>query len=399
MNALTQLGRYRILGELGRGAMGVVYRAEDPVLDRPLAIKTIFISAEDADRKEYEARFTQEARAAGKLAHPGIVTIYDVGREGDLIYMAMELLEGTDLATRAAQNRFSIAEGVGIVEQVADALAFAHDRGVVHRDIKPPNIMLVGRGRVKIMDFGIARMRSSDLKTQTGMMLGTPRYMSPEQVAGRPVDQRSDIFSLGTVLYEVLTGTKLFSGADATEIMYNVAQLRPVPPSRINRQVPSMLDLVVAKALEKDAAERYQDAHQFAADLRACLNELGVHRPEPDRTLPPDRTLRMGAGDEDKTARMGIDDDPTLADAGTRGGTRAQVIIVDSNTRLRLSQIFDSSPAVKRLTEPEMKDHARLVKSPKAPTLLTQFWFDPELRLLGFAVLGTACVGTLLAAL
>ena len=398
MAELTQLGRYNILGELGRGAMGVVYRAQDPVLDRPLAIKTIFISADDADRKEYEARFTQEARAAGKLAHPGIVTIYDVGREGDLIYMAMELLEGTDLSTRAAAQRFSITEAVRIAEQVADALAFAHDRGVVHRDVKPPNIMLLSRNRVKIMDFGIARMRSSDLKTQTGMMLGTPRYMSPEQVAGRPVDQRSDIFSLGTVLYELLTGTKLFSGADATEIMYNVAQLRPVPPSRINRQVPSMLDLVVAKSLEKDANERYQDAHQFGADLRACLNELGVHRPDPDRTQPPDQTQRLGA-DDDKTARLGAQEDAaTIAEGGARGGTRAQVIIVDSNTRLRLSQIFDSAAAVKRLTEPEMKDHARLVKSPRPPSFLTQFWFDPELRFLGIAVLIVAAIGVLLAA-
>jgi len=398
MGEMTQLGRYKILGELGRGAMGVVYRAEDPVLDRPLAIKTIFIPADDADRKEYEARFTQEARAAGKLAHPGIVTIYDVGREGELVYMAMELLEGVDLASRGAKQRFSVIEAVRIVEQVADALAFAHDRGVVHRDIKPPNIMLVGRGRVKIMDFGIARMRTSDLKTQTGMMLGTPRYMSPEQVAGRPVDQRSDIFSLGVVLYEMLTGTKLFSGNDATEIMYNVAQLRPVPPSRINRQVPAMLDLVVAKALEKDAGERYQDAHQFAADLRACLNELGVPRPEPDRTVPPDRTVRMGPGDDEKTARLGVDEDATLADAGPRGGTRAQVIIVDSNTRLRLSQIFDSAAAVKRLLEPEKRDHARLIKAPKPPTLLTQFWFDPELRLTGFAVLAVAVIGIWFAA-
>ncbi|HEX7810355.1 MAG TPA: serine/threonine-protein kinase [Burkholderiales bacterium] len=396
---MTQLGRYKILGELGRGAMGVVYRAQDPVLDRPLAIKTIFISAEDADRKEYEARFTQEARAAGKLAHPGIVTIYDVGREGDLIYMAMELLEGTDLGTRAARQRFPITEAVQIVEQVADALAFAHDRGVVHRDIKPPNIMLVGRGRVKIMDFGIARMRTSDLKTQTGMMLGTPRYMSPEQVAGRPVDQRSDIFSLGTVLYEMLTGTKLFSGNDATEIMYNVSQLRPVPPSRINRQVPAMLDLVVAKALEKDADERYQDAHQFGADLRACLSELGVHRPEPDSTQRMERTIPDGAtGASDRTERIGADDAGTIADGGARGGTRAQVIIVDSNTRLRFSQIFDSTAAVRRLVEPEMKDHARLIKSPRPPTLLTQFWFDPELRLLGFSVLAAAVIGVLVVA-
>ena len=346
MSDATQLGRYRILGELGRGAMGVVYRAEDPVLDRQLAIKTVFVPADDADRSEYEARFTQEARAAGKLGHPGIVTIYDVGREGGMVYMAMELLEGVDLGAQAAARRFSVPEAVSIAERVADALAFAHDRGVVHRDIKPPNIMLVGGGRVKIMDFGIARMRSSDLKTQTGLMMGTPRYMSPEQVAGRPVDQRSDIFSLGTVLYELLTGTKLFAGDDATEIMYNVSQLRPVPPSRINRQVPAMLDLVLAKALEKDANERYQDAHEFAADLRACLNELGVQHADPDTTQRMDRSPGAAPEDDDKTEKWQVGDDETIrtaADAGMRTrSAKPQNIIVDSNTRLAVSQIFDS---------------------------------------------------------
>ena len=304
MSEMLQLGRYKILGELGRGAMGIVYRAQDPVLDRQLAIKTVFVPADDADRREYEVRFTQEARAAGKLGHPGIVTIYDVGREGEVVYMAMELLEGVDLGAQAETQRFPVPEAVGIVERVADALAFAHDRGVVHRDIKPPNIMLVGRGRIKIMDFGIARMRSSDLKTQTGLMMGTPRYMSPEQVAGRTVDQRSDIFSLGTVLYELLTGTKLFAAEDATEIMYNVSRLRPVPPSRINRQVPAMLDLVVAKALEKDVGERYQDAHQFAADLRACLNELGVQRADTETTQRIDRRTGAARGDDDKTEKL-----------------------------------------------------------------------------------------------
>lgn len=385
MSDTTQLGRYRILGELGRGAMGVVYRAEDPVLDRQLAIKTVFVPADDADRAEYEARFTQEARAAGKLAHPGIVTIYDVGREGEVVYMAMELLEGVDLSAQAATRRFSVTEAVGIVERVADALSFAHDRGVVHRDIKPPNIMLVGGGRVKIMDFGIARMRSSDLKTQTGLMLGTPRYMSPEQVAGRPVDQRSDIFSLGIVLYELLTGTKLFAGDGATEIMYNVSQLRPVPPSRINRQVPAMLDLVVAKALEKDAGERYQDAHQFAADLRACLNELGVQRAETDTTQRIDR--RSGAAQEgEKTARIPTGEaDATMPaiDSGmrTRSG-KPQNIIVDSNTRLAVSQLFDSSAALKRLTEPEKKDHGRLTVSPRPSNFAVRTWRDLEMRIL-----------------
>jgi serine/threonine protein kinase len=399
---LVQLGRYRILGELGRGAMGVVYRAEDPALERQLAIKTIFVPADDADRKEYEARFTQEARAAGKLGHPGIVTIYDVGREGGMVYIAMELLEGVDLGTQSASRRFSVTEAAGIVERVADALSFAHDRGVVHRDIKPPNIMLVGGGRVKIMDFGIARMRSSDLKTQTGMMMGTPRYMSPEQVAGRPVDQRSDIFSLGTVLYELLTGTKLFSGNDATEIMYNVSQLRPVPPSRINRQVPSMLDLVVAKALEKDAGERYQDAHQFAADLRACLNELGVQRNTPDTTQRMDRRNGAATGEGDKTEKLQageIDATMPAIDPGmrTRSG-KPQNIIVDSNTRLAVSHIFDSSAALQRLTDPEKKDHARLIDSPRPSNFLVRMWRDLEMRVLVGLILAATLAGIIIAA-
>jgi serine/threonine protein kinase len=401
MSDMTQLGRYKILGELGRGAMGIVYRAEDPVLDRQLAIKTVFVPADDADRREYEARFTQEARAAGKLGHPGIVTIYDVGREGEVVYMAMELLEGVDLGTQAATRRFSVTEAVGIVERVADALAFAHDRGVVHRDIKPPNIMLVGGGRVKIMDFGIARMRSSDLKTQTGLMMGTPRYMSPEQVAGRPVDQRSDIFSLGTVLYELLTGTKLFAGNDATEIMYNVSQLRPVPPSRINRQVPAMLNLVVAKAMEKDVGERYQNAHQFAADLRACLNELGVQRADTDTTQRIDR--RSGAAQaDDKTEKLRAGDGDATVSAiddgmGTRSG-KPQNIIVDSNTRLAVSHIFDSSAALKRLTEPEKKDYARLIASPRPSNFLVRMWRDLEMRILVGIILAVTIAGVFIAA-
>ena len=401
MSDTTQLGRYRILGELGRGAMGVVYRAEDPLLDRQLAIKTVFVPADDADRSEYEARFTQEARAAGKLGHPGIVTIYDVGREGEVVYMAMELLEGVDLGAQAATRRFPVTEAVSIVERVADALSFAHDRGVVHRDIKPPNIMLVGGGRVKIMDFGIARMRSSDLKTQTGLMMGTPRYMSPEQVAGRPVDQRSDIFSLGTVLYELLTGTKLFAGDGATEIMYNVSQLRPVPPSRLNRQVPAMLDLVVAKALEKDAGERYQDAHQFAADLRACLNELGVQRADTDTTQRIDR--RSGAAQvDDRTEKMQIGDADAAVPAidpgmRTRSG-KPQNIIVDSNTRLAVSHLFDSSAALKRLTEPEKKDHGRLIASPRPSNFAVRMWRDLEMRILVGVILAATIAGIFIAA-
>ncbi len=383
-----QLGRYRILDELGRGAMGIVYKAEDPMLQRPLAIKTITIPADDDNREEYEARFSQEARAAGRLAHPGIVTVYDVGREGDHVFMAMELLEGIDLGARAARSRISVKEAVEIAEQVASALAFAHDRGVVHRDIKPQNIMIVAGERVKIMDFGIARMRSSDVKTQTGIMLGTPRYMSPEQVAGRPVDHRSDIFSLGTVLYEMLTNTKLFSGDDPTEMMYNVSQLRPVSPSHINRQVPPMLDLLVARALEKDPEARYQDAHQLAADLHACLGELGEHRADDDSTVRSERAPANGKaarGADAKTRTLRVDDQQAKPAANADSTKRtpanwAPGTLVDSNTRLSPSRIFDSSEAMDRLAAPDKRDHRRLVRTPHPPGIVSRLWRDSELR-------------------
>src|SRR5688572_27155443 len=201
--------------------MGVVYRAQDPALDRVVALKTIILSDDADGRKDYEKRFALEAKAAGKLNHPNIVTTFDFGEHGDLAYLAMELLEGTDLRTRLKEGPLPTAEAVGIAAQVADGLSFAHERGIVHRDIKPGNIMLLERGGAKIMDFGIARMRSDDFKTSTGMVLGTPRFMSPEQITGGRIDQRSDLFSLGSVLYEMLTGEMLFAGADNPQIAHN----------------------------------------------------------------------------------------------------------------------------------------------------------------------------------
>ncbi len=406
--SVSQLGRYRILDELGRGAMGIVYKAEDPILDRPLAIKTIFIPVDEEDRKEYEARFNQEARAAGRLAHPGIVTIYDVGREGEMVYMAMELLDGVDLAARAKEKRFSVAETLEIAAQVADALAFAHDRGVVHRDIKPPNIMIIEKDRVKLMDFGIARMRQSELKTQTGVMLGTPRYMSPEQVSGRPTDHRSDIFSLGTVLYEMLTGSKLYAGGDPSEVMYNVVNLQPVPPSYINRQVPTMLDLVVAKALQKDPDARYQDTHQFASDLRTCLVELNATAVNVDETT---NTAPLGTEQTVATARLECDEIATsssneeeqngetvrLATTMTKSRYRTPTIMVDANTRLPVSRGFDCDAALERLTDPSPKDRARLVSQPKYPGFFKRAVHDSELRVLATIVLIAVAVSLLIA--
>ena len=266
-----RFGRFRVLDELGRGAMGVVWRAEDPALGRVVAIKTITLTGTEEERAHFEARFLQEARAAGGVGHPSIITIYDVGREGDVAFMAMELLEGRELRDLIRGGSLAPSEAVEIAARVAEALAAAHERGVIHRDVKPGNIMVLSDGRVKVMDFGIARLRDPDVKTATGMLLGSPRYMSPEQVSGEPFDHRADIFSLGVVLYEMLTGITPFSGEDMTQLMYQVVNAAAVPPSHVNRTLPPVLDYIVARALKKKPEERYATASEFAADLRDAI--------------------------------------------------------------------------------------------------------------------------------
>jgi serine/threonine-protein kinase len=326
-------GRYRIVAEIGRGAMGVVYRAVDPALDRMVAIKTIHLSDDLAERAEYEARFQQEAKAAARLSHPNIVTIYDIGREGDLVYMAMELLEGDELRARLERGRLPVREAVDIAAQVADALAYAHDFEVVHRDIKPANVMCLRGGAVKITDFGIARLRLSDVKTQTGMLLGSPRYMAPEQIAGRRVDARADLFSLGVVLYEMLTGAPPFAGEAMGAILYNVANTTPAAPSAANPEVPPMLDLVVAKALAKDPEGRYSHAREMAADLRACLARSGAAT-----------AARAGA---DATLRL----DATQVAAQMAGAAPARSEpTAEAAVRYAISRRFDSAVALHRLS-------------------------------------------------
>ncbi|MBL8527712.1 MAG: serine/threonine protein kinase [Burkholderiales bacterium] len=297
----TILGRYRVEGELGRGAMGVVYRAVDPLLERPVAVKTVNLSEAGDAAAEFDARFQQEAKAAARLAHPNVITVYDVGRQGQVAFMAMEFLEGRDLREIMADRpRLPVAEAIGIAAQVADGLAYAHERGVVHRDIKPANIMVLGGGLAKIMDFGIARLRVSDVRTRTGVLLGSPKYMSPEQVLGQGADARSDLFSLGVVLYEMLTGAAPFSGDSVSNLMHQIATASTPAPSRFNSEVPPLLDLVVAKALAKKPEERYQSGAQFAADLRECGAGLAAaqQRKAPDDTIAKDRTLRLAADSE-----------------------------------------------------------------------------------------------------
>jgi serine/threonine-protein kinase len=345
VSAPTQtLGRYRILAELGRGAMGVVYRAEDPMLSRTVAIKTINMVADPAERAEYEKRFYQEAKAAGGLSHPNVVTIYDIGHAGDVVYMAMEYVEGTELRDLLNRGRIDAAVAVDIVAQVAEGLAYAHARGIVHRDVKPANIMVPRDGPAKIMDFGIARMRASDVKTQTGMLLGSPKYMAPEQLLGGQVDQRCDIFSLGVVLYEALTGAPPFSGADITQVMYQIVHADPPPPSALNSRVPPMLDLIVAKALAKDPAARYPDARELAADLRACRAQVAARAvaADSDDTI----VLAPAQGDASRTEASQTlrIDPPPVAPPPRTAPPRA-----DAGVRLRISRRFDSGAAMRRL--------------------------------------------------
>jgi eukaryotic-like serine/threonine-protein kinase len=281
---LEVLGRYRILDIVGRGAMGIVYKAIDPVIDRIVAIKTVNLLLSSEDMAEYEARFQQEIKAAGRLNHPNIVTIYDVGRTEHMAYMAMEFLDGKELKDLlAAGERPDVETTVDLTAQVADGLSFAHSHDIIHRDIKPSNIMVINTPNgvlAKITDFGIARMPASAVKTMTGLILGSPRYMSPEQVIGKAIDHRSDIFSLGVVLYETLTGIAPFDGDNINAIMYATVNTNPVPPSTLNPEVPHMLDLIVAKALAKPADDRYQNMRELVKDLREVrrlmLNATGA---------------------------------------------------------------------------------------------------------------------------
>ncbi|MDB5866514.1 MAG: serine/threonine protein kinase [Betaproteobacteria bacterium] len=296
VNVLTvetrKLGRYQIVSEIGQGAMGTVYKAVDPLLDRTVALKTIGIAANDPDLAEYEARFYLEAKAVGGLNHPNIVTVHDVGNSGSMPYLAMEFVEGTELSALTGEgNPLPVEQVLNIGVQVADGLAYAHAHGVIHRDIKPANILLARDGVAKIADFGIARMRSAEARNETSNVMGSPRYMSPEQVLGRRADHRSDIFSLGVMLYEMLTGAPPFAGADLNAILFQIVNLVAPAPSSVNPAVPTMLDFIVAKALAKSPDERYGSSRELADDLQQCRANLGAAPRVASIAMPPQRIL------------------------------------------------------------------------------------------------------------
>jgi eukaryotic-like serine/threonine-protein kinase len=271
MTTELKAGRYEISGELGRGAMGVVYKATDPVIGRTVAVKTIKLSEEGTglSRPELLTRFQTEARAAGLLTHPNIVVVFDAGEEDGLYYITMELVEGKSLQAHLDGGQaFALPRVLRIMEQTCSALQFAHERNVVHRDIKPANLMLTADDTVKVTDFGTAKILQFGTLQQTAHVMGTPSYMSPEQVKGRAVDGRSDIFSLGVMLYEMVTGEKPFPGQNITTVIYKIVNEEPVPPRQIDPSIHPGISAVVMKALAKEPEARYQSCREMLEDLR-----------------------------------------------------------------------------------------------------------------------------------
>jgi serine/threonine protein kinase len=304
----STLGPYRVTAKLGEGGMGEVWLAEDTRLERPVALKTL--PSELALDPARQDRFEAEAKTASTLNHPNVTHIYEVGETDGVRFIAMEYVEGTDLTEAVRRAPLATEEIARIGVQLADALAEAHEAGIVHRDIKPGNLMLTSRGRLKVLDFGLAKLRPeldgpldedapTQSVTQPGVVVGTVRYMSPEQTLGRSLDARSDLFSAGIVLYELATGRAPFLGSTSTETIVKITRDQPQPVRELNAEVPTELDRIIRKCLEKDPDHRYQNARDLMLDLEALRrdSESGTIRqqtPTPRRSFPT-RAVAIGA--------------------------------------------------------------------------------------------------------
>ena len=292
--SLKKLGRYELTRVLGKGAMGVVYEGRDPNLDRRVAIKTVKVEnlSEEA-AAEYEHRFRTEARSAARLQHPNIVSVYDSDRDGDTAFLVMEYIQGDDLKHHLDRGvRYSLEQSLKMVRDLLSALDYAHKQGIVHRDIKPANLLIEPGGRVKLTDFGVARIQDSSESTRTqGSMVGTLKYMSPEQVQGQKIDTRADLFSVGVVLYQLLTDKRPFDGDNDFSIIHQIIGHSPPPPSSFNARLPAAIDAVVARALAKNRDERFATARDFAVALQSAIRRAEDQTvvPPADPTRSPDR--------------------------------------------------------------------------------------------------------------
>jgi serine/threonine protein kinase len=274
---IKRFGRYEVVSELGRGAMGVVYKARDPQIDRLVAVKTVSLLGQEPEQQdEFRQRFIREAQAAGRLHHPGIVAIFDVGEDPEThdSFIVLEHVAGESLSrVLSREKKLSLPRALQLAEEIAEALDYAHSQGVVHRDIKPANILLTEDGHAKIADFGIAKLNLAHF-TLPGRLLGTPAYMAPEQLVGDGSDGRSDLFSLGVILYAMVTGHSPFHGNSATTVCYKVVNREPVPATAFDLELPRSLDPVISRAMAKDPADRYQRGAEFASDLHQLRLEF-----------------------------------------------------------------------------------------------------------------------------
>jgi eukaryotic-like serine/threonine-protein kinase len=326
---LEQIGKYKILEKIGEGAMGEVYKAHDPVLNRFVAVKTISaeLGADDTLRK----RFEREAQSAARLNHPNIITVFDYGEEQGKIFMAMELLDGSDLKQVIARRApLSLDDKLSVVDQIAEGLAFAHAHDIVHRDLKPANVHLLSNGQAKIMDFGLARLGGSEM-TRVGMVMGTPHYMSPEQVRGERADARSDVFALGCVFYELLTYRKPFDADSMHSVLFKVMQEEPPSVQDLTPGIPAVLAQVVERAMAKDASQRFQNASEFRSALHRAMQAVAAGQGEkslPDLGAPaapgaPSRASDASGSRSASSARAAASA-AGAARASSAAGSRAQ---------------------------------------------------------------------------
>src|SRR3954464_668285 len=325
---LKTLGRYNLERVLGKGAMGVVYEGVDPRLGRRVAIKTILKSHLDEDTaKDYSMRFVREAQAVARLNHPHVVQVFDFGEEGDIAYLVMEFIKGKELkAFFDANERFDLKEVVRIMSELCEALEFAHAAGIIHRDIKPANVMIDAQGRTKLTDFGVARVQDSDKtsveRTQAGTMVGTPAYMSPEQITGANIDKRTDVFSAGIILYQFLTGEKPFTGSGAWTIAKKIIQEEPPLPSSLNNAITPLFDALVNKALAKNPDQRFQSARDLAVGLRRAL-EGKPFEDDSDRTVVGGLGMDFGASRPAPiVAKVPAQDSARTSNTNTQGSSQ-----------------------------------------------------------------------------
>jgi len=400
------IGRYRVTGELGRGAMGVVYRGVDPSLDRPVAIKVIAtrMGATTVSSQELEARFLREARVAARINHPGVVTVYDAGREGDSLYLVMELIEGESLAERLARGNYpSLPEALTLVARVAEALGVAHDLGIIHRDVKPGNIMLTKDGGVKVADFGVAKAVGEETNlTRTGIVVGSPAYMAPEQVRGQELDGRADLFSLGVVLYELLLRRKPFPSETVTTLIYQILHEDPLADPEPSRLLPEAVCAFLRRCLAKNTPERIPDGQTMAAEARALAARITASAPVAmvgPTAVPPPPMATTGAPPPPPMMPTAVP--PTAGSGGLRptavaaGGTSPPADLGSTSPTVMVAAspsgppIAPCDPPPPPVPPPALAGHAR---TPGPGRRQPRRWAELLIALVGVGLLVVAAV-------